>query len=46
MQHDLPPYVIQAMDTTENESNSISTIEQYINEMHKEVKFWIIFWKP
>jgi len=28
--------VIQAMDTTENEGNSISTIERYINERHRD----------
>ena len=27
---------IQAMDTTENEGNSISTIERYINERHRD----------
>jgi len=42
--------VIQAVDTTENEGNSISTIEQYITEWEAQgqpwVKFWIKFWKP
>jgi len=28
--------VIQALDTTENEGNSISTIERYINERHRD----------
>jgi len=28
--------VIQAMDTTENEGNSISMIERYINERYRE----------
>ena len=28
--------VIQAMDTTENEGNSISIIKQYFNERHRE----------